>query len=41
MTTAAWITMGATWTVIGYFTVRFLLQVLRTPTDDENEGGAE
>lgn len=35
MTTAAWITLGLTWTVVGYFSARFFLQVLHTPVEEE------
>ena len=29
MTGAAWIMLGITWTVIGYFTIKFFLRVRR------------
>jgi hypothetical protein len=31
MTRAAWIMLIATWAVIGFFTIRFFLMVLRAP----------
>jgi hypothetical protein len=31
MTTAAWVMLVTTWSVIIFFTVRFFLAVLRTP----------
>lgn len=41
MTTAAWAMLAVTWTVIGFFTARFFIAVLRTPVrpDRETEGG--
>lgn len=31
MTTSAWIMLGVTWSVIVFFTAKFLLKVLRSP----------
>lgn len=31
MTTAAWVMLGATWSVIAFFAGKFLLAVIRTP----------
>ena len=35
MTTPAWIMLVATWSVVAFFTVRFVLGVLRTPPRDD------
>lgn len=37
MTTAAWTMLAITWSVIAFFTVRFFLKVVRTPTDSPRE----
>jgi hypothetical protein len=35
MTTAALITMIASWTVIAFFAIRFFLKVMRTPQEKD------
>jgi hypothetical protein len=35
VTTAAWIMLTVTWSVVGYFTGRFFLTVLKTPIRPE------
>jgi len=37
MTTGAWGLLLCTWTVVIFFTVRFLLMVIRTPTGPNDE----
>ncbi len=37
MTAAAWITLGMTWAVIGFFTVRFFLKVVTAEANDSGE----
>lgn len=41
MTPSAWIAMAVTMSVITFFTVKFLVMVLRTPPrPEDDEGGA-
>ena len=35
MTASAWMMLAVTWTVIGYFTLKFFFAVLRTPPGDD------
>jgi hypothetical protein len=37
MTAAAWVTLALTWAVIGYFTIRFFVKVVRAPQRDETD----
>lgn len=37
MTTAAWVMLAATWSVVGFFTIRFFLAILRVPMDHGSE----
>lgn len=41
MTVAAWLMLGATWSVIVFFTGRFFLAVLRTPARKSPAGDSE
>lgn len=37
MTSSAWFMLGATWTVVIFFTVKFFLKVLRTPIPQDDD----
>jgi len=37
VTTAAWIMLAATWSVVIFFSGKFFLKVLRTPLKKEDE----
>jgi hypothetical protein len=37
MTTAAWLMLTITWSVIAFFTLKFFLAVLRTPPERDAE----
>jgi len=37
MTGSAWIMLAVTWSVVAFFTARFFLRVLRTPTREDGD----
>ena len=37
MTMQAWVMLGATWTIVTVFTVRFFLRVLRAPVRHDGD----
>jgi hypothetical protein len=40
MTISAWVTVSIVWLIVTYFTVRFLVKVVRTPSRDDEQDGS-